>query len=112
MIELLIDAHAALGGSGLLEASNSDSEGGGILAILALGPLAGIGFYTWTYRRYRNTDKRHVYEHETASEVRNPRTYDRKLKHIRGTDRKRIKGDNSKKATQRLGANTAIHHDA
>lgn len=112
MIDLLLDTHLALASSGLIEASGGDSDsGGGILALLAAGPLAGITFYTYTYRRYRNTDKRHVYEHETASEVRNPRAYDQKLKHIRGTDRRRVQGDNSKKATQRLGQNTLIHHD-
>lgn len=111
---IAIDAMAAYAASGLdtsTLASSSDSDGGPLMLLL-LGPLAGIGFYTMIFLRYRNTDKRHMYEHETASEVRNPKAYDQRVDSVRGTERRRIQGDNSKKPTQRLGSGTTISHDA
>lgn len=100
--------HAAA--SSVVLASSGDSEGGEFYLLL-LGPLAGIGFYTMTYLRYRNTDKRYNYEHETASEIEGMQAYDQKVGEVRGTERRRIDGDNSTVAIRRLGQNTIIHHD-
>lgn len=110
---IAMDAYLTLVTSGLdtsVLASSGDDDGGAIMLLL-LGPLAGVGFYTMVFLRYRNTDKRHMYEHETASEVRNPKAYDKKVDAVRGTDRRRIQGDNSKSPTKRLGRGTFIAHD-
>ena len=40
-----------------------------ILIVLALGPVSAVGFYWAMVRHYRNTDKSHAFEHETAVEV-------------------------------------------
>jgi len=39
------------------------------LLLLALGPASAVGFYWAMHRLYRNTDKSHAFEHETAVEV-------------------------------------------
>jgi hypothetical protein len=41
------------------------SDDGG-LSILLLGPAGATGLYWFLYRYYRNTDKSHDFEHETA----------------------------------------------
>ena len=41
----------------------SDDSG---LWLLALGPAGAAGLYWTLYRYYRNTDKSHDFEHETA----------------------------------------------
>ena len=71
-------------------------EGDGILFLLALGPASAAGFYWLMYRHYRNTDKSHAYEHETAVEVLalSGAEADRKVDEVRGTRSTRIQGDN------------------
>lgn len=71
------------------------SDDGG-LALLLLGPAGGAGLYWMLYRYYRNTDKSHAFERETAVEAK-PVTgseRDRKVDDIKGTRESRIKGDN------------------
>ncbi|MEF9978015.1 MAG: hypothetical protein RR969_05570 [Thermomonas sp.] len=71
------------------------SDDGG-LALLLLGPAGGAGLYWMLYRYYRNTDKSHAFERETAVEAK-PVTgsqNDRKVDEIKGTRESRIKGDN------------------
>ena len=71
------------------------SDDGG-LALLLLGPAGGAGLYWMLYRYYRNTDKSHAFERETAVESQ-PVTGaedDRKVDEIKGTRESRIKGDN------------------
>ncbi len=72
-----------------------DSDG--ILFLLALGPVGAVGFYWAMFRHYRNTDKSHAFEHETAVEVLalTGGEADRKVDEIRGTRSPRIQGDNS-----------------
>lgn len=68
----------------------------GILFLLALGPASAAGFYWAIYRHYRNTDKSHAFERETAVEVLTlgGSELDRKVDEVRGTKRTRIDGDN------------------
>lgn len=73
-----------------------------------LGPVAGVGFYSMIYLRYRNTNKRHKYEYETVSEMTDVRAGDRKVNKIRGTRNRHTQGANSKSPTTRLGRGTQI----
>jgi hypothetical protein len=68
----------------------------GILFLLALGPASAAGFYWAIYRHYRNTDKSHAFERETAVEVLalSGSEHDHKVDEVRGTKRARIEGDN------------------
>ncbi|MDE2408033.1 MAG: hypothetical protein KGL91_09250 [Xanthomonadaceae bacterium] len=66
------------------------------LALLLLGPAGGAGLYWALYRYYRNTDKSHAFERETAIDAK-PVTGmqgDHKVDEVRGTRETRIKGDN------------------
>jgi hypothetical protein len=68
----------------------------GSLFLLALGPAGGTALYWALYRYYRNTDKSHAFERETAV-VAKPVTgtdADRKVDEVKGTRETRIKGDN------------------
>jgi hypothetical protein len=64
------------------------------LALLLLGPAGATGLYWMLYRHYRNTDKSHAFEHETAVEAKPVTGTDRKVGDIKGTRESRIKGDN------------------
>ncbi|MCB1982159.1 MAG: hypothetical protein KDF63_09600 [Rhodoferax sp.] len=79
-----------------------DSEA--ILLLLALGPVSAAGFYWAIYRHYRNTDKSHAYEHETAVEVLalTGAESDRKVDEVRATRSSRIQGDNVGNHRQRV----------
>jgi hypothetical protein len=46
--------------------SSSEDSGGGELALLLAGPSAGSALFWAIYRYYRNADKSHDFEHETA----------------------------------------------
>lgn len=79
-------------------------EGDAVLVLLALGPASAIGFYWALYRHYRNTDKSHAFEHETAVEVLalTGADTDRKVDEIRGTRATRTDGDNVGNHRQRV----------
>jgi len=79
-------------------------EGDAILVLLALGPASAAGFYWLMHRHYRNTDKSHAYEHETAVEVlaMGGTETDRKVDEVRGTRSSRIQGDNVAQHRQRV----------
>jgi len=81
-----------------------DSEA--ILLLLALGPAGAVAFYWAMQRHYRNTDKSHAFEHETAVEVLalTGIESDRKVEEIRGTRSPRIQGDNVGNHRQRVQA--------
>jgi hypothetical protein len=81
-----------------------DIDGDLILFLLALGPASAAGFYWAIYRHYRNTDKSHAFEHETAVEVLalTGSEADRKIDEIRGTRSPRIQGDNGGNPRQRV----------
>lgn len=72
--------------------------------LLLLGPAGGYGFYWAMYRYYRNTDKSHDFEHETAI-VAKPVTgaaNDRKVGTTIGTRDSRVSGDNVNEFRQRV----------
>lgn len=72
--------------------ASSDGEGF-LLALLAAGPAVGIAIYTSVYRRYRNQDKTHVFEHETHIAAAPVQGDDTKVDEVIGTRRRRIEGD-------------------
>lgn len=69
------------------------SDDGG-LWLLALGPVGATGLYWGLYRYYRNTDKSHAFERETAVEAKPVTGSDRKVDEVIGTRETRISGDN------------------
>ncbi len=81
-----------------------DIDGDAILFLLALGPASAVGVYWALYRHYRNTDKSHAFEHETAVDVLalTGTEDDRKVDEIRGTRSPRIRGDNAANHRQRV----------
>ncbi len=75
-----------------------------VLALLLLGPAGAVGLYWMLYRYYRNTDKSHDFERETAVQAQ-PVTgadADRKVDEVRGTQATRIRGDNVGAHRQRV----------
>ncbi|MBU3995620.1 MAG: hypothetical protein KKF42_07575 [Actinobacteria bacterium] len=108
-----VDAWIALSSSGIFDTSArledygaSSEEGGAWLWLI--GPAGGLGFFMWVFLRYRNTDKRHAFERETAAEVLNLRTYDQKTGEVKGVENSRIPGQNSNAPLKRLGAGTTV----
>jgi hypothetical protein len=81
-----------------------DIDGDTILFLLALGPASAVGLYWAIHRHYRNTDKSHAFERETAVEVLtlNGAESDRKVDEVRGTRSSRIQGDNVGDHRQRV----------
>lgn len=81
-----------------------DVDGDTILFLLALGPASAAGFYWAMYRHYRNTDKSHAFEHETAVEVLalTGAEADRKVDELLGTRSPRTEGDNVANHRQRV----------
>lgn len=79
------------------------SDDGG-LWLLALGPAGATGLYWALYRYYRNTDKSHAFERETAVEAKPVTGFenDRKVDEIKGTQETRIKGDNVQAFRERV----------
>jgi len=85
---------------GILAETSSDVDLPG--ALLLLGPAGGVGFYVAVYLYYRNTDKSHQFESETAIESKPVTGNDRKTNTVRGTKRTRIDGDNVTDYRQRV----------
>jgi hypothetical protein len=79
-------------------------DGDFIFFLLALGPASAAGFYWLIYRHYRNTDKSHAYERETAVDVLSltGEKDDHRVDTVRGTRDKRIDGDNVANHRQRV----------
>ena len=69
-------------------------SGDGELAILLLGPAGATGLYWYLYRYYRNTDKSHGFEHETAVVAKPVTGSDEKVGEVKGTQETRISGNN------------------
>ena len=86
----------------------SSSGDGDAFWLVLLGPAAGIGFYTWVYLRYRNTDKRYEYEHKTSSDIDGVQGYDTKTRTRHRLRNARIQGDLSRNPRERLGANSRM----
>lgn len=70
------------------------SDENGILLLLAAGPAAATGLYWGLYRHYRNTDKSHAFEHETAVNAQPVEASDHKIDEIKGTQQTSIPGNN------------------
>jgi hypothetical protein len=70
--------------------ASSDTPGWLLLA----GPFAGGGTWWALYRYYRNTDKSHSFERETAIVAQPVAGNDTKINEVRRTQRKRVSGDN------------------
>ena len=103
--------HEALGALGAIlpladEFGYGAEEGGSWLWLL--GPAGGIGFYMLIFLRYRNTDKRHAFERETATEMLELRTHDQKTGEVKGVENLSIPGRNSNTPLKRLGAGTTV----
>lgn len=64
--------------------------------LLLVGTISALYFYRALYRYYRNTDKSHAFERETAVEVitLSGSEHDRKVDEIRGTRSSEIDGNN------------------
>lgn len=77
----------------------SDDSG---LWLLSLGPAGAAGLYWALYRFYRNTDKSHAFEHETAVEAKPVTGSDHKINEIKGTQQTRINGDNVRAYRKRV----------
>ena len=85
------------------------SDDGG-LALLLLGPAGATGLYWLLYRFYRNTDKSHAFERETAVEAKPVTGSDKKIDEVKGTQQTRIRGDNVReyrKRVQRIEGDTS-----
>lgn len=80
----------------------SDSDEGGPVFWLA-GPVGAVAFYSYIFLRYRNTDKRHQYEHKTATEMGQVATYDEKIGEVKGVKNRYMSGENSSSPLTRLG---------
>lgn len=78
------------------------NEEGDLLLLLLLGPAGAIGLYWALYRYYRNTDKSHAFERETAVKAEPVTGTDHKVDEVRGTKRTRINGDNVGEYRQRV----------
>ncbi len=77
------------------------SDDGG-LWLLALGPAGGTALYWAIYRYYRNTDKSHAFERETAVDAKPVTGSDRKIGDVTGVRNSRIGGDNVKAYRERV----------
>jgi hypothetical protein len=77
------------------------SDDGG-LAILLLGPAGATGLYWALYRYYRNTDKSHYFEHETAVVAKPVTGTDQKVDEVKRTRETGIPGDNVSEYRQRV----------
>ena len=104
---IALSASGAFGGiARLLDYGASSEEGGAWLWLI--GPAGGIGFFMWVFLRYRNTDKRHAFERETATELLDLRTYDQQTGEVKGVENAYIPGRNSNTPLKRLGAGTTV----
>lgn len=84
----------------------SDDSG---LWLLALGPAGATGLYWFLYRYYRNTDKSHAFERESAVEAQPVTGSEHKIGEVKGTQETRIRGDNVhayRKRVQRIQGDT------
>lgn len=78
----------------IVHASSGSSSDGSWVPLLFL--LTGPAFFLSQYQRYRNTDKRHHHETETASEVANPQGYDQPVRSVTGAREARMAGANER----------------
>lgn len=83
-------------------ATATDSDGEGSLWLLLTGPASAAGTYWMIYRYYRNVDKSHSYEQETAIESQPITGTDVKIGERNGTKDSSIQGDNRRSHRSRV----------
>jgi hypothetical protein len=66
----------------------------GALWLLAAGPAGAAGLYWVLYRYYRNTDKSHAFERETAVDAKPVTGSEAQIGEVTGTQQTRIDGNN------------------
>jgi hypothetical protein len=66
----------------------------GALWLLAAGPAGAAGLYWLLYRYYRNTDKSHAFERETAVDAKPVTGSEAQVGEVTGTQQTRIDGNN------------------
>jgi hypothetical protein len=64
------------------------------LWLLASGPAGAAGLYWVLYRYYRNTDKSHAFERETAVDAKPVTGSETQVGEVTGTQQTRIDGNN------------------
>lgn len=74
----------------------------GSLFLLLLGPAGATGLYWGLYRHYRNTDKSHSFERETAVHARPVGGTQQKVAEVKGTQKTSIPGDNERAFRKRV----------
>ncbi|MCC7151041.1 MAG: hypothetical protein IT501_03505 [Rubrivivax sp.] len=72
------------------------------LWLLAMGPVGATALYWALYRYYRNTDKSHAFERETAVQAKPVTGSDTKIREVKGTQERRIRGDNVRAYRERV----------
>ena len=77
------------------------SDDGGLWLLLS-GPASATGLYWALYRYYRNTDKSHAFERETAVVAKPVTGTDEKVDEVKGTRKTHIDGDNVSEYRQRV----------
>ena len=78
------------------------SDDSGLWLLLLAGPAGAAGVYWGLYRYYRNTDKSHAFEQETAVEAQPVTGSDLKVGEVKGTRQTRISGDNESAYRKRV----------
>jgi uncharacterized protein HemX len=78
------------------------SDDSGLWLLLLAGPAGAAGVYWGLYRYYRNTDKSHAFEQETAVEAQPVTGSDLKVGEVKGTRQTRITGDNESAYRKRV----------
>jgi len=73
--------------------SSDDSGKAAIFLLLVAGPI----FFSYVYARYRNNNKRSMYEKNTPTTMSNLRHYDNFTKHLTRQNSGRISGDNERR---------------
>lgn len=89
-------------------ASSSD-DGDAVYWLLAAGPLAGYLFYLFTFRRYRNVDKRNTYESSAKVRATLRSTRDAYVKRVNRSRASKVKNRNSGLPTWRVGDKKPSH---
>jgi hypothetical protein len=74
----------------------------GALWLLAAGPAGAAGLYWLLYRYYRNTDKSHAFERETAVDAKPVTGSEAQVGEVTGTQQTRIDGNNVSEYRKRV----------
>ena len=78
------------------------TEGNDLWLLLFGGPVGAGGLYWGLYRYYRNTDKSHGFESETAVEAKPVTGSDQQVGEVKGTQKSSIDGGNLREYRKRV----------